>query len=211
MDIFKSIDPVEKCLRDAKMDITSVHDVVVSGGSSRIPKMQQLLQEVFKGKELCKGINPDEAVAYGTGVHAAVLCGNGTGKLQDFTLLDATPLTSGVETSGKHVMGVVIPRSTRVPMEKKTTLVTICDNQRAITFPIHEGESKTTLNNHYLGEFKLHDIPPAPRMFLNSTSALKLMQMVFWLSLLRTRPPAKKEIKGLQSTVTEEILKELRS
>ncbi|KAM1182932.1 hypothetical protein ACFX2I_001266 [Malus domestica] len=90
--------------------------------------MQQLVQEAFKGKELCKGINPDEVVAYGAGVHAAVLCGNGTGKLQDFTLLDATPLTFGMETLGKHVMGVVIPRSMRVPMEKKMTLVTICDN-----------------------------------------------------------------------------------
>ncbi|KAM1913316.1 hypothetical protein ACFX14_001270 [Malus domestica] len=194
------------------MDITSVHDVVVSGGSSRIPKMQQLLQEVFKGKELCKGINPDEAVAYGAGVHAAVLCGNGTGKLQDFTLLDATPLTFGIETLGKHVMGVVIPRSMRVTMEKKTTLVTICDNQRTITFPIYEGESKTTLNNNYLGEFKLHDIPPAPKDVPKFDVCFEIdANGVSWLSLLRTRPLAKKEIKGLQSTVTEELLKELRS
>ncbi|KAM1487136.1 hypothetical protein ACFX2I_001243 [Malus domestica] len=174
--------------------------------------MQQLLQEVFKGKELCKGINPDEAVAYGAGVHAAVLCGNGTGKLQDFTLLDATPLTFGIETLGKHVMGVVIPRSMRVTMEKKTTLVTICDNQRTITFPIYEGESKTTLNNNYLGEFKLHDIPPAPKDVPKFDVCFEIdANGVSWLSLLRTRPLAKKEIKGLQSTVTEELLKELRS
>ncbi|KAM2975082.1 hypothetical protein FF1_001292 [Malus domestica] len=136
--------------------------------------MQQLVQEVFKGKELCKGINPDEAVANGAGVHAAVLCGNGTGKLQDFTLLNATPLTFGMETLGKHVMGVVIPRSMRVTMEKKTTLVTICDNQRTITFPIYEGESKTLfwVNLNSMTFLQL------PRMFLNSTFALKLIQMV---------------------------------
>ncbi|KAM1053843.1 hypothetical protein ACFX2I_001255 [Malus domestica] len=174
--------------------------------------MQQLVQEVFKGKELCKGINPDEAVAYGAGVHAAVLCGNGTGKLQDFTLLDATPLTFGIETLGKHVMGVVIPRSMRVTMEKQTTLITICDNQRTITFPIHEGESKTTLNNNYLGEFKLHDIPPAAKDVPKFDVCFEIdANGVSWLSLLRTSPLAKKEIKGLQSTVTEELLKELRS
>ncbi|KAI5346391.1 hypothetical protein L3X38_014270 [Prunus dulcis] len=120
MDFFeKCVQPVVKCLKDANMDISSIHDVVLAGGSSRIPRVQQLLQDVFNGKELCKGINPDEAVAYGAAVEAAVLSGgNLTGKLEDFTLLDVTPLSLGVETS-ECIMSVVIPRKTRIPVKKK--------------------------------------------------------------------------------------------
>ncbi|TQE07138.1 hypothetical protein C1H46_007191 [Malus baccata] len=91
------MEPVEKCLKDANMEASSVHDVVLAGGSSRIPKVQQLLQDVFKGKQLCKSINPDEAIAYGAAFQAAVLSGNGNGKLQDLTLLDITPLSLGIE------------------------------------------------------------------------------------------------------------------
>ncbi|PRQ58972.1 putative Heat shock protein 70 family [Rosa chinensis] len=166
-DLFsKCMEPVQNCLRDAKMDIRSVHDVVLVGGSSRIPKMQQLLMNVFEGKELCKGINPDEAVAYGAAVQAAVLIGNGNGKLQDFTLLDVTPLSLGVGTAHgdtKHIMTVVIPRNTRIPVKKHKVLTTAFDNQTVIGFPIFEGESTTTLKNNYLGIFSLDDIPPAPK------------------------------------------------
>ncbi|XP_021813744.1 heat shock cognate 70 kDa protein-like [Prunus avium] len=169
MDFFeKCVEPVQKCLKDANMDISSIHDVVLVGGSSRIPKVQQLLLDVFEGKELCKGINPDEAVAYGAAVHAAVLSGgNLTGKLEDFTLLDVTPLSLGVATSlstgEKHFMKVVIPRNTRIPVTKNQNLTTACDNQAVVPFRIYEGESSTTTNNNLLDEFYLCDVPLAPQ------------------------------------------------
>ncbi|XP_004308867.1 PREDICTED: heat shock cognate 70 kDa protein-like [Fragaria vesca subsp. vesca] len=172
MDLFsKCMEPVERCLRDSKMDTSSVHDVVLIGGSSRIPKVQQLLQDVFKGKELCKGINPEEAVAYGAAAQAAVLDGNrnGIGKLKDFTLMDVTPMSLGVRTTiskplkSNHNMTVVIPRNTRIPVLKNQTLPTSIDNQILCEFAIFEGESETTLNNYLLGSFTIHDLPPAPK------------------------------------------------
>jgi L1 cell adhesion molecule like protein len=164
MDYFnKCMEPVEKCLRDANMDVSSVHDVVLSGGSSRIPKVQQLLQNVFKGKELCKGINPDEAVAYGAAVQAAVLSGNQNGKLQNFnTLLDITPLSLGVLTGQDRTMTFLVPRNTRIPVTKNENLTTLYDNQNVVRFAIYEGESRIAAENNYLGEFTLSDIPPAP-------------------------------------------------
>ncbi|CAN6568777.1 unnamed protein product [Malus baccata var. baccata] len=164
MDFFnKCLEPVEKCLKDSNMEVSSVHDVVLACGSSRIPKVQQLLQDVFKGKQLCKSINPDEAIAYGAAVQAAVLSGNGNGKLQDFTLLDVTPLSLGVETQGKHVMTVVIPRNSSIPIKRSITLVTLYDNQASVELPIYEGESTNTKNNNFLGQFVLEGIPPAPK------------------------------------------------
>ncbi|PRQ59120.1 putative Heat shock protein 70 family [Rosa chinensis] len=150
MDFFKTcMEPVEKRLRDANMDTSSVDDVVLVGGSSRVPKVQELLQNVFKGKELCKGINPDEAVAYGAAIHAAVLSGaNQIGKLQNLSLSDVTPLSLG---------------NTRIPVKVNITGTTAYDNQISALFPIYEGESSTTLDNNYLGQFKLADIPPVPR------------------------------------------------
>ncbi|CAN6568781.1 unnamed protein product [Malus baccata var. baccata] len=169
MDFFgKCMGPVKNCLEDAKMDISSVHDVVLAGGSSRIPKVQQLLQEVFKGKELCKGINPDEAVAYGAAVQATVLSGgNLTAKLGDFALVDVTPLSLGVrvgvEACEERIMSVVIPRNTRIPVKIIKRFTTCSDNQRNVKFAIYEGESRMARDNNYLGEFTLNDIPPAPR------------------------------------------------
>ncbi|XP_021813756.1 heat shock cognate 70 kDa protein-like [Prunus avium] len=170
MDFFeKCMQPVEKCLKDANMDISSIHDVVLAGGSSRIPKVQQLLQDVFNGKELCKGINPDEAIAYGAAVEAAVLSGgNPTGKLQGFTLLDVTTVSLGVATARsstgeRDFMTVVIPRNTRIPVMKKVVLATSEDNQSSVRFGVYEGESTTAKNNNFLGAFDLDDIPPAPR------------------------------------------------
>ncbi|XP_062030295.1 heat shock cognate 70 kDa protein-like [Rosa rugosa] len=163
MDFFnKCMEPVNKCLRDADIEISNVHDVVLAGGSSRIPKVQELLRNVFKGKKLCQSINPDEAVAHGAAVHAAVLSGKGDGILQDFTLLDATPVSLGVAIAG-NFMRIVIPRNTKVPVIKNRTFTTTCDNQVSVRCHIYEGESESTLDNNFLGEFRLRDIPPAPR------------------------------------------------
>ncbi|XP_061995570.1 heat shock cognate 70 kDa protein-like [Rosa rugosa] len=166
MDFFtKCMEPVQKCLEDAKMDTDSVHDIVLAGGSSRIPKVQQLLQNVFKGNELCKSIHPDEAIAYGAAVQAAVLSGHGNGKLKDFTLLDVTPLSLGVDTIADHCntfMTVVIPRNSQIPIKENTSMTTSCHNQTHVRFSIYEGESETPINNNFLGEFVLEGIPPAP-------------------------------------------------
>ena len=167
-DLFdKCMEPVKKCLSDAKMEITSVHDVVLSGGSSRIPKVQELLQHVFNGKQLCKGVNPDEAVAYGAAVHAAVLKGYEDQKLQGFALLDVTPLSLGLESvkldTLEKYMNVAIPKNTRVSVTRRITLTTIEDNQKSITFPIYEGESKVAKENNFLGEVSLLNIPLAPK------------------------------------------------
>ncbi|KAM5555733.1 hypothetical protein ABKV19_023580 [Rosa sericea] len=170
MDFFnKCMEPVEKCLRDANMEVSSVHDVVLSGGSSRIPKVQELLQKMFKGKELCKGINPDEAVAYGAAVQAAILSGkgNGNGKINDFTLLDVTPLSLGLKVvkydGSKNFMEVMIPRNSRIPLMKKTRVTTNFDNQFKILFQVYEGESRVATNNNFLGEFCIEGISPAPQ------------------------------------------------
>ncbi|XP_004308862.1 PREDICTED: heat shock cognate 70 kDa protein-like [Fragaria vesca subsp. vesca] len=167
MDFFnKCMEPVKKCLEDAKMDVSCVDDVVLAGGSSRIPKVQQLLQDVFKGKALCKGINPDEAIAYGAAVQAAVLNGsNLPGKLQDFILSDVTPLSLGVKTvvgSVDDTMIIFIPRNSTIPIKENRTYLTARDNQTAICFRIFEGESERTIDNNFLGEFEIDGIPPAP-------------------------------------------------
>ncbi|KAK9741017.1 hypothetical protein RND81_03G076200 [Saponaria officinalis] len=161
MDLFrKCIDPVEQCLTDARMEKSDVHDVVLIGGSTRIPKIQQMLQDFFDGKELCKSINPDEAVAYGAAIQAAMLAGLPANK-DDFVLVDVAPLPLGIELYGGE-MRVVIPRNTVIPTQKTVlNLTTVYDNQTSAHFKVYEGERFMARNNNLLGEFHLSDIPPA--------------------------------------------------
>ncbi|GJU70750.1 heat shock cognate 70 kDa protein [Tanacetum coccineum] len=162
----KCMETVQRCMEDAQWDTSMVNEVVLVGGSTRIPKLQQMLHDVFDGKNLCKTINPDEAVAYGAAVLAANMSGKGNKMVKSLVLLDVIPLSLGFETHGR-IMRVVIPKNTPIPVTKEVRTHTVRDNQSGILTKVYQGERSRSRDNVLVGVFRLSNLPLAPRGVIN--------------------------------------------
>ncbi|MFS7957475.1 putative Heat shock protein 70 family [Helianthus anomalus] len=174
MELFnKCMDTVETCLRDVNLSKNNIDEVVLVGGSTRIPKIQELLQELFNGKVLCQRINPDEAVAYGAGILAANLSGMGDEAVQALELIDVTPLSLGVECEN-DVMAVLIPRNSPIPTKKESTFFTVFDNQTRVNVRVYQGERSKCTENNFMSNFLLSGLPPAPRGVVKVTICLEI-------------------------------------
>lgn len=163
MDYFRaSMEPVHQCLQDSGLPKTAIAEVVLVGGSTRIPKVQSMISEFFGGKELCKSINPDEAVAFGAAVQAAIVTGGGSAEVQNMLLLDVTPLSLGLETVG-GMMQKLIERNTTIPSTKAMDFSTTADYQQSVDISVYEGERAKVADNNFLGTFTLNGIPKSLR------------------------------------------------